>query len=155
MNENVTPQPEPIPNKGNTPIWELVIKDMQDRDKFGRAKYGTPLQAGNGRDHIVDAYQEALDLAVYLRAEIEQRAMSPSRSGLNPSRSVRECLVKRRIIKGGKFVDSVEDRALFHDWGLDTYHDANGNMTNCSAAIVEFQNGEVRLVYPPYITFVS
>lgn len=29
--------------------------------------------ASNGRDHLVDAYQEALDLAVYLRAEIARR----------------------------------------------------------------------------------
>lgn len=40
---------------------------------MGRARYGTPLQAGNGRDALVDAYQEALDLCVYLRQAIEER----------------------------------------------------------------------------------
>lgn len=32
-----------------------------------------PLQAHNGRDPLVDAYQEALDLVVYLRQAIEER----------------------------------------------------------------------------------
>lgn len=68
-----TPEPEPTPND-STPIWELVIADMRERDQAGRAKYGVPLQAGNGRNSMVDAYQEALDLAVYLRQEIEERS---------------------------------------------------------------------------------
>lgn len=67
------PEPEPTPTE-ERPVWELVIEDMQSRDQVGRGKYGTPLQASNGRDHLVDAYQEALDLVVYLRAEMEGRA---------------------------------------------------------------------------------
>ncbi len=50
-----------------------VIADMRERDRIGRERYGTPLTAGNGRKHLVDAYQEALDLVVYLRTEIEER----------------------------------------------------------------------------------
>lgn len=65
-------QPPPIPTPGK-PIWELVVADMQERDRVGRARYGTPLQAHNGRDALVDAYQEALDLVVYLRQAIEER----------------------------------------------------------------------------------
>lgn len=68
----IRPQPSPAPN--NAPgVWQLVIADMQARDEFGRRKYGTPLQPGNGRDALVDAYQEALDLCVYLRQLIEER----------------------------------------------------------------------------------
>jgi hypothetical protein len=37
-------------------------------------RYGTLLQAGNGRDALVDAYQECLDLACYLRQAIEERS---------------------------------------------------------------------------------
>lgn len=66
------PEPAPIPNKSR-PVWELVIEDMKARDQFGREKYKTPLQAHNGRDFLVDAYQEALDLCVYLRGAIEER----------------------------------------------------------------------------------
>lgn len=53
--------------------WRLVDADMKERDRVGRERYGTPLQAGNGRDALVDAYQEALDLVVYLRQAIEER----------------------------------------------------------------------------------
>jgi hypothetical protein len=45
-----------------------VIEDMKARDHQGRAKYGTPLQAENGRDALMDAYQEALDMCVYSQA---------------------------------------------------------------------------------------
>jgi hypothetical protein len=65
-------EPDPV-GTDETPVWELVIRDMRERDNVGRARYGTPLQASNGRDALVDAYQEALDLAVYLRQEIERR----------------------------------------------------------------------------------
>ncbi len=47
--------------------WQ-VISDMRERDQVGRSRYGTPLTANNGRDQLVDAYQELLDAAVYLRA---------------------------------------------------------------------------------------
>ena len=66
--------PEPDPALSDSrPIWDLVVEDMQERDRTGRKKYGTPLQAGNGRDPLIDAYQEALDLCVYLRQAIEER----------------------------------------------------------------------------------
>lgn len=69
---DVKPQPDPKPTDG-TPVWDLVIADMRERDNDGRRKYGTPLQANNGRDALVDAYQEALDLAVYLKQAIVER----------------------------------------------------------------------------------
>ena len=69
---SIEDQPPPIPN-GSTPVWDLVIADMRERDQTGRARYGTPLQTFNGRDALVDAYQEALDLVVYLRQAIEER----------------------------------------------------------------------------------
>lgn len=51
-------------------VWLLVIKDMEERRIHGIEKYGTPVQPFNGRDPLVDAYQEALDLCVYLRQAI-------------------------------------------------------------------------------------
>ncbi len=65
-------QPPPKPNAG-PPVWDLVIQDMRDRDLVGRERYGTPLQPHNGRDALVDAYQEVLDAAVYLRQAIYER----------------------------------------------------------------------------------
>lgn len=65
-------QPPPRPND-RLAIADLVIADMVERKRIGIERYGTPLQAHNGRDALVDAYQEALDLVVYLRAAIEER----------------------------------------------------------------------------------
>lgn len=65
---------QPPPERGLAKAtWDLVIADMKERDLIGATKYGVRHQTDNGRDHLVDAYQEALDLCVYLRAEIERR----------------------------------------------------------------------------------
>lgn len=81
----VAPQPPPQ-NSDGPALWPLIISelgdsetdrlvaiDMQQRHEFGMAKYGVPLVASNGRDHLADAYQEALDGVVYLRAAIESQ----------------------------------------------------------------------------------
>lgn len=73
----ITDQPDPTPATGD--VWALVIADMAERRRVGIARYGTPLQPGNGRDALVDAYQEALDLAVYLRQAIEERHIEAQR----------------------------------------------------------------------------
>lgn len=65
-------QPPPVPSD-RPAVWDLVIADMRERDRIGRERYGTPLQTHNGRDALVDAYQEDLDRIVYLRQEIEER----------------------------------------------------------------------------------
>jgi hypothetical protein len=66
--------PEPSPQRNSRPaVWQLVVADMQERDAFGMRKYGMHLQPFNGRDALVDAYQEALDLVVYLRQAIYER----------------------------------------------------------------------------------
>ena len=64
---------QPRPSSSSGDIMRLVIEDMEERRRMGIAKFGTALQAHNGRDALVDAYQEALDLAAYLRQEIEER----------------------------------------------------------------------------------
>lgn len=56
------------------PIVPLVIADLEARREFGRRKYGDELRVENGRDALIDAYQEALDLTIYLRQEIERRS---------------------------------------------------------------------------------
>jgi hypothetical protein len=65
------PEPKPIANDSPS-VHDLVIRDIEDRKQFGLQKYGTTLQPGNGRRSLVDAYQEVLDLAVYLRQHIEE-----------------------------------------------------------------------------------
>lgn len=69
-----TNKPQPKPRRGKAkPTWALVVADMRERDSMGAKKYGVRHQHDNGRDHLVDSYQEVLDLACYLRAEIEKR----------------------------------------------------------------------------------
>lgn len=68
----VDEQRDPEHNDGPA-IWDLVVEDMKMRDESGFKKYGTRLQANNGRDALVDAYQEALDLCVYIRQAIYER----------------------------------------------------------------------------------
>jgi hypothetical protein len=62
-------QQQPVPNAA-MPTWELVMRDMENRNKACIEKYGTPLQPHNGRNSLQDAYEEALDLAVYLKNAI-------------------------------------------------------------------------------------
>jgi hypothetical protein len=50
-----------------------MIADMKTRRELGGERYGTALQPFNGRDALVDAYEEALDLAVYLKQAILER----------------------------------------------------------------------------------
>jgi hypothetical protein len=65
---------QPIPSINSNPIiQELVMEDMKGRLALGIERYGTGLQAHNGRDMLLDAYEEAMDLAVYLRGMIYER----------------------------------------------------------------------------------
>lgn len=66
-------QPDPVPNE-TASMHDLVAEDLQKRKEFGYRKYGTLLQAGNGRDPLTDAYEEVLDHSVYLRQAIIERA---------------------------------------------------------------------------------
>lgn len=83
-------EPAPIATD-RRPSWEILLahsierlpqarllhEDMRERDRFGRLKYGVPLTSGNGRNHLVDAYQELLDFAVYLTNELDERGFPP------------------------------------------------------------------------------
>jgi hypothetical protein len=70
----------------NPPIHDIMVADVQQmfgfpvrkqmehirvtaerRKALGIERYGTPLQAFNGRNAKLDAYEEAHDFAVYLR----------------------------------------------------------------------------------------
>lgn len=66
------PQPAPTPHTGLV-VLSQVIRDLEERAEAGERKYGVKLQAYNGRDALWDAYQEALDLCMYLRQAIIER----------------------------------------------------------------------------------
>jgi hypothetical protein len=65
-------QPMPVPS-GAPIAHRMVQDDLEERLKIGIERYGQPLQAFNGRDSLRDAYEEVLDLAVYLRNAIYEQ----------------------------------------------------------------------------------
>ena len=85
-----TPQPAPRPGEQNVVLLVVqdvledpiavahddahmqVLHDFLARSNFGLAKYGTRLFTGNGRDALMDAYQEAIDLVMYLRQAVAE-----------------------------------------------------------------------------------
>lgn len=64
----------------NLDIWQMVLIDMEARRVLGIHKYGTAVYSNNGRDALMDAYEEALDMCVYLRQAIEERNASHSKA---------------------------------------------------------------------------
>jgi len=65
-------QPLPVPNDAPS-VQSAVRADLDARERVGIERYGTPLQPNNGRDALRDAYEEALDLACYLKQAILER----------------------------------------------------------------------------------
>lgn len=64
-------QPDPLP--GDKVVLDHVISDLITRAYAGKQIYGTFLMTNNGRDALVDAYQEALDLCMYLKQALLER----------------------------------------------------------------------------------
>lgn len=63
-----------LPKVNDKPfIQNLVIADIEARKALGLKKYKTLLQAGNGRNMLLDAYEESLDLCIYLRGALEEQ----------------------------------------------------------------------------------
>jgi len=59
-----------------TGIEKLVCEDITARQQLGIKKYGCTVSESSD-DMLTHAYQEALDLAVYLKAEITKRKLQP------------------------------------------------------------------------------
>ena len=127
----VAEQKPPVPNTG-LPVWDQVISDLHDfikertipenlsfdvlsdafeRNQEGIRKYGTPLCPNNGRDALVDAYQENLDLCVYLKQALMETSpedqsewVSELKSSYNHSLymlfSIRKVMASKEISKG-------------------------------------------------------
>lgn len=72
MSQATTPEPAPQPNDWPT-VHDIAASALLQRKAWGVQKYGTPLQPFNGRNALVDAFQEMLDGAAYVQqALIEQ-----------------------------------------------------------------------------------
>lgn len=64
------PDNQPPVQNMHPKVWDMVLSDMASRKKKGESTYGVALQPFNGRNALVDAYEEILDLAVYLRQKL-------------------------------------------------------------------------------------
>ena len=64
---------QPMPTGNGKEIMPEIIKDLQARTAVGIKEYGVPLKTGNGRDALIDAYEEAIDLCQYLKQAIMER----------------------------------------------------------------------------------
>lgn len=52
---------------------QALVTDIHLRAEMGKKKYGVRLHTNNGRDALLDAYQEILDALSYIRQELEER----------------------------------------------------------------------------------
>lgn len=53
-------------------ISRCIQADLQERIDWGTAKYHTPLKTNNGRDALIDEYQEHLDALHYCKQQVMQ-----------------------------------------------------------------------------------
>lgn len=51
-------------------VFAQVKADLDGRNALGRLTYGGELDPHDKRDWLINAYQEALDLCIYLKAGI-------------------------------------------------------------------------------------
>jgi hypothetical protein len=67
-------QAPPAPRQGMPSAAEMLLQDMQERIRSGVERFGEHLQIHNGRNTLIDAYHEALDLAAFMRKKIAEQA---------------------------------------------------------------------------------
>ena len=68
------PGDQPLPVINEHPyVQDAVIDYIEKRKQIGISRYGTALQPHNGRDAMRDAFEEVIDLAVYLAQVIIER----------------------------------------------------------------------------------
>lgn len=103
-------QPNPQHND-SVPVWDQVIEDMKARNELGKKRYGTALQANNGRDALVDLNEELLDGLAYLKQHmIEQREL------WRDVKIIRDLIadIEYKIEPGNIQITSVNRQAVLH-----------------------------------------
>lgn len=104
-------QPLPIPNDSPL-IHDLVAADLEAPKQLGISRYGQALQAGNGRNALLDAYEEMLDQAVYLKQRLVEEE-AELMLGLSPqTRALIEREAEKRGMEPGHLVAVAVDEFL-------------------------------------------
>jgi hypothetical protein len=87
------------PEQGDGPeVYQLVIEDMLERAEFGARKYGHALRATADIDPLVNAYQESLDLCIYLRHAIYQRDNVGEKKAIYRGRTGRAVIDREELL---------------------------------------------------------
>lgn len=102
------PEDQPLPTVNEeTFIQDRVVSDIEARKAVGIQRYGTALQPFNGRDAIQDAYEEAMDLTVYLKQVLVERQAAASAVTLLEG-----------FVRGSQTLDANAQRGLMEAIGL-------------------------------------
>lgn len=73
MSEATIEQPQPETRAESVSVAPHVVDDIVARARLGVERYGTPLRTHNGRDGLVDLYQELIDAVFYIKQVIMER----------------------------------------------------------------------------------
>lgn len=65
---------QPLPVGGRECVQDRLIEEIENRKRLGIQRYGQPLMTHSGRDALQDAWEESVDLAVYLTQVRMERA---------------------------------------------------------------------------------
>jgi len=78
MNETICPAatPQPDPAGEGKVVVDYVLEDIRARAEMGREKYGTYLRIHNGRDALLNLYQELIDAIMYLRQRLLEEGIT-------------------------------------------------------------------------------
>lgn len=80
---------------------EALAADLDERDRIGRETYGVPLYSHNGRDPLIDLYEELLDAYVYAtQYKLEHEDSSAARVVEDALRHVHSLIVGRGVLRG-------------------------------------------------------
>jgi hypothetical protein len=63
---------QPQPHGVGSVTYKLLINDILERAELGKQRYGEYLTSFNNRDSMIDAYQEILDLVIYIRTFLSE-----------------------------------------------------------------------------------
>lgn len=107
MTPNNASTPEPPPQPGLEIVYPRILTDIIARVEAGRAKYGTPLQTFNGRDSLNDAYQETLDLLMYLKQQMMERGAL--------DKAIKEVLMRGQNLKHAMPGLGIRNPALYSE----------------------------------------
>ena len=74
MSDVFDPETQQARPRGSGPsMHTLLAADIEKRAAMGERKYGERLKANNGRDALLDMYEELLDAAMYCRQMLYER----------------------------------------------------------------------------------